>query len=98
MTKGKKPQTPPRTIALPLHYFLCGKAEHFHISLESYCFYKKGKTGASSCCCLERIIIITAEIESHISTAINAPALNIELGSVIHFILDEEQILFLSSD
>lgn len=28
---------------------------------------------------------MTAEIDSHISTAINAPALNTELGSVIHF-------------
>lgn len=85
---GKKPPNTPQNYssASPL-VFLCGKTENFHVSLGSYCFYKKGKTGASSCCCLERIII-TAENESHIFTAIYAPALNIELGSVIYFILD----------
>lgn len=64
-SRGEKNFKHPPELQLCLSIiFLCGKTEHFHVSLESYCFYKKGKTGTKSYCCLERIII-TAETDSY---------------------------------
>lgn len=45
-SRGKKNPKHPRNYSSASPLFLCGKTERFHILLESYCFYKKGKTGA----------------------------------------------------